>query len=355
MRPLGSSGVNGLSTTRRVPVGPPAHVRAATSRWNGVHDHRSAPDHSAADPGAPGLTVRRVAFEFPDDLDPAWTPRYPECAMAANSVSLLMPFVEPYVVRSVGAVRDQLDQPLHDVADDFCRQELQHQRQHRRFNAAVTRDSAALRRIERGAKATYGWLSRRGSSSFHLAFAAGSETIAFAIARWTESHFRVLFDDADEVVSTLFLWHLAEEVEHKTVAFDVYRAVGGSRLKYLAAALLSAVLLGVFTIAGTTVMAVRARRAWLPVTWFRLTKWSITLTFEILADVFASAMPRHHPSDFTDPVLLSSWLRYFDPATASMPLWTATIDRPIGGTVDAAADAALDATAPAAPLSSRSA
>lgn len=270
--------------------------------------------------------MRRVAFEFPDDLDPRWNPRYPECAMAANSVSLLMPYVEPYVVRSVTTVLDDLDEPLRARAEDFCRQELQHQRQHRHFNEAVTRDSPALRRIERVARRTYGWMSRRGSTKWNLAFAAGSETIAFAIARWTESHFRVLFDGADEVVGTLFLWHLAEEVEHKTVAFDVYLATGGSRLRYLVAALWSAMLLAVFTVASTTVMAVRTRRVWSPVTWFRLTKWSIALAFEVLGDVFASALPRHHPSDFTDPVLLSSWLRYFDPATATMPLWTSTLD-----------------------------
>lgn len=288
--------------------------------------------------------MRRVAFEFPDDLDPRWNPRYPECAMAANSVSLLMPYVEPYVVRSVTTVLDDLDEPLRASAEDFCRQELQHQRQHRHFNEAVTRDSPALRRIERVARRTYGWMSRRGSTKWNLAFAAGSETIAFAIARWTESHFRVLFDGADEVVGTLFLWHLAEEVEHKTVAFDVYLATGGSRLRYLVAALWSAMLLAIFTVASTTVMAVRTRRVWSPVTWFRLTKWSIAVAFEVLGDVFASALPRHHPSDFTDPVLLSSWLRYFDPATATMPLWTSTLapaplaDRPVAPLVDRTAD-----------------
>ena len=271
------------------------------------------------------LTVRRVSFDFGDDLDPRWNPRYPECAMAANAVSLLMPSVEPYVVRSVSTVLEQLDEPLRDEASDFCRQELQHQRQHRRFNEAVTIGSPALQRIERVARGVYGWMSRTRSTRFNLAFAAGSETIAFAIARWTESHFRVLFDGADDVVATLFLWHLAEEVEHKTVAFDVYRATGGSRLRYLFVALWSAVLLAGFTVASTTVMAVRERRAWLPVTWFRLTKWSIGLAFEVLGDVVASALPRHHPRDFTDPVLLSAWLRYFDPATATMPLWTSSL------------------------------
>ena len=32
----------------------------------------------------------------------------------------------------------------------------------------------------------------------------------------------------DPAVRDLFLWHALEESEHKAVAFDVYRAVGGS-------------------------------------------------------------------------------------------------------------------------------
>ena len=31
-----------------------------------------------------------------------------------------------------------------------------------------------------------------------------------------------------EGIESLFLWHALEESEHKAVAFDVYRAIGGS-------------------------------------------------------------------------------------------------------------------------------
>ncbi|MDQ6696889.1 MAG: metal-dependent hydrolase, partial [Actinomycetota bacterium] len=37
---------------------------------------------------------------------------------------------------------------------------------------------------------------------------------------------RALF--GDEQVQNLFLWHALEESEHKAVAFDVYKAVGGT-------------------------------------------------------------------------------------------------------------------------------
>ena len=290
----------------------------------------------------PVLRVPQV--ELPDRLDTTWNPTFPEFAAAANSVSLLMPHVEPYVAHTVRAVVGDLDEPLATHAAAFVAQELQHQAQHRRVNRLVLEGAPSLRRIDRWAARTYAWLARSRSTRWSLAFAAGFETSAFALARWSEGHLRLLFDHADPAVATLFIWHLAEEVEHKTVAFDVYLATGGSRLRYLVAALWSAMLLAIFTVASTTVMAVRTRRVWSPVTWFRLTKWSIALAFEVLGDVFASALPRHHPSDFTDPVLLSSWLRYFDPATATMPLWTSTLapaplaDRPVAPLVDRTAD-----------------
>src|SRR5690606_13914348 len=48
-----------------------------------------------------GPEVRRMRFEWPADLDPDWTPRTPELACVANAVSLLMPHVEPSVVKAV--------------------------------------------------------------------------------------------------------------------------------------------------------------------------------------------------------------------------------------------------------------
>ena len=88
-----------------------------------------------------------------------------------------------------------------------------------------------LRRIERLMAWTFGWLRRHTSDRFGLAFAAGFETVAFTAARWTAKRQQSLFAGADVQPSALFLWHLAEEVEHKAVAHDVYEATGGGRLR----------------------------------------------------------------------------------------------------------------------------
>ena len=167
----------------------------------------------------------------------------------------------------------------------------------------------------------YGWLGRTRSLRFNLAFAAGSETIAYSLARWTDRHLGDLFEGADPVAATLFLWHLAEEVEHKTVAFDVWEAMDGSRWRYVRATALSFALLAVFTTIATLVMLRGDRRLHRPRTWLRLLRWSVSLAFTVLPDLAASSMPSHHPSDFVDPPLLSRWLATYDPDTGQLPRW----------------------------------
>ena len=267
------------------------------------------------------LPVRRVRFEYPDDLDPAWNHRFPEFAYGANSVSLLMPFAEPYFVKSVRAALPQLDESVRPRVEDFLRQELEHNVQHRRFNHLLTTRYPRLVWLERRIRATYAWFGRTRSLRYNLAFAAGSETIAYALARWSEDHLGEFFDDADPVAANLYLWHLAEEVEHKTVAFDVYAEVDGSRLRYLLAMLTSFSLLALFCTVAVLTMMAADRRIWHPRSWFRLLRWSVSLAFEVLPDMAVSALPSHHPSDFTDPVWLSTSLRYFDHETGTMPLW----------------------------------
>ena len=102
-----------------------------------------------ASPPTNPLPERVLAFEYPDGMDPAWSPRRPEFAYAANAVSLIMPFAEPYFVKSVRSALPQLGGTDRTTAEDYLRQELQHHVQHRRFNQIITGHYPRLTRIER--------------------------------------------------------------------------------------------------------------------------------------------------------------------------------------------------------------
>jgi predicted metal-dependent hydrolase len=261
---------------------------------------------------APTLRERHLDFGLPQDLSGTWTPSRPEFAAVANSVSLVMPFVEPYVVKATRAALADLSPELATRAGEYAAQELAHHVQHRRFNDAVIGDSAALRRLESLARRVYAALWKRSSLRFSVAFAAGSETIAYAIARWTHDHLRDVLGDADPAVRELFLWHLAEEVEHKEVAFDIDREVNDSPIRYLAATLVSLSLLAFFTVSGTALWLWRYRRLHHPVAWFRLIRWALSFFFVVAPAIAVSALPGHHPDQLADPLLFGTILRGHD-------------------------------------------
>ena len=268
------------------------------------------------------LAARRVRFEWPDDFDPVWTPRVPELSLAANAVSMLMPYVEPYVVASTRRTLAEisgLDPDLAERARWYASQEAAHHGQHRRLNQILTGRYRGLRRVEGALARLFGFLGRR-STRFGLAYAAAAETIAFVAARWVDRN-QSLLRDADPTAATLFLWHLAEEVEHKEVAFDLYEASGGGRIRYAAAGVVAALVLATGSLVSTWVMLIGERRMHSPTAHLRLLRWSLSFLFVALPTLVVSALPGHHPRDLADPAGLAHWLDHLDPETSTVPEW----------------------------------
>lgn len=230
-----------------------------------------------------------------------------------------MPHAEPYVVNSAERVLADLPADLRPATEAYIRQERQHHVQHRRFNETIIGDRAGLGLLDRLMARTFAFLGRR-SARFGVAFAAGFETIAYAGARWTEPRIGSLFSGADEEPTRLFLWHLAEEVEHKGVAFDVWAAVDRSRLRYMQATAVAALVLAMFSVAGTLCLLWDRRRLFSPKAHGRLLLWSVTFVFEAVTAMVLSCLPGHHPDDFTDPTYLVAWL---NAQSADEPLSTA--------------------------------
>jgi predicted metal-dependent hydrolase len=267
------------------------------------------------------LPVRRVRFHYPDDMDPAWVPGAPEFAYAANGLSLLMPYAEPLFIKAVRSAFPVIDDDLRARTEPYIKQEVGHYREHERFNEIIRRHHPGVARVERWMNRTAEWIATRRSRNFNLAFASGGEIMSFLLARWVDRHAGRLFTGADPVPTTLFLWHLAEEVEHKSSAFDVYDRVDGSKLRYAVAMVMGMVLLGWYAWLSAMVMLRDDGRLFSPVSHWRLLRFALSLAFELFPSMLVSALPGHRPADFADPVLLTTWLRQYDPATRTMPIW----------------------------------
>lgn len=172
------------------------------------------------------ITVRPGAFSFADDTSAHWIPGEAEFAQMINGASFVMPHLEPFLVACVGeAGRLIADAEIKREARDFCLQETQHYRTHRRFNdVLLAKGYHRLEQVEADMARAYAKLAKQPLGS-RLAYAAGFEAMTLGVTSWLVAHRQRLFRGADPRVTSFVLWHMVEETEHKLVAHDVYCAV----------------------------------------------------------------------------------------------------------------------------------
>jgi hypothetical protein len=208
------------------------------------------------------ITVRKMRFGVPDDLDPVLIPGEPEESFLLAGLSLLLPYLEPYLIRTMNAAKERVDDPaLLDDLRRFNAQEGQHYRAHRRFNEAVRRHSpgfAGLEALEEALERDYQRFTAERSLRFNLAYAEGFEAMTTATALY-------LLElrgerEVPQAIGDLMYWHAIEELEHRTVAFDVYEAVCGGYLYRVAVGIFAQLHLLRFAVRVARVM-LRAERA----------------------------------------------------------------------------------------------
>lgn len=146
----------------------------------------------------------------------------------AASLSGLFPDGEDFFVRSVRHYRDQITDPdLKRQVAGFIGQESVHGREHRQFNARLAELGYPTRKIERFTRAGLAMRTRFAPPIANLATTAALEHFTATLAELllSDEEARAMF--GFQAAQDLFVWHALEECEHKAVAFDVYRAVGG--------------------------------------------------------------------------------------------------------------------------------
>ena len=144
-------------------------------------------------------------------------------------LSSTFPEGEKFFVRSVAAVRDQITDPqlLADV-EGFIGQEQMHGREHKVLNDRLAQYGYPTRGIDSYVRGLYWVRERIQSKKVNLAFTAALEHYTATLAELLLSD-----DEARKAVGRpgardILTWHALEESEHKAVAFDVYKAMGGS-------------------------------------------------------------------------------------------------------------------------------
>lgn len=285
---------------------------------NQTTDHMDA----VADANTDELTVRRIPFEFPDDIRAYWNADKPEWSHMVNGASLTMPHLEPYLIAGVRqGLREIEDPALRAVAKDYCGQEGQHFRQHRRFNdLLIAAGYDELPKLEQYMADSFAGFLKNKSLAFHLTYAAGFESMALAVGHWLINDREFLFGGADTRVASLILWHFVEEIEHKNAALDVYNAVVGKYF-YRVYGLLYASFHIMFHSRRAYRSMLKADGLWYdPRSRFRLWRMVGRFLRLVLPHMVVCAVPGHDPRRIADPAWATQWITAFRKGAPQVPL-----------------------------------
>ena len=175
-----------------------------------------------------GIPPRQLDFRLPDELAP-WA--YAENATATLFLAMLsaaFPPGEDFFVRSVVHFRDRVsEEDLRARVAGFTAQEVIHSREHDRLNEVFTRRGFPVNVPEKAIALALKVLERT-SPRQQLACTALMEHFTAVLAEdilSTDEFRRRVHADITE----LWLWHALEELEHKSVTWDVYEVIGTSQ------------------------------------------------------------------------------------------------------------------------------
>ena len=267
-------------------------------------DNWFAPDELALHP-------RNVHFDL-DGSPLHWIPGDPYGSHAVTALNLFLPAAERWFSKLLSdALAYVRDDRLREEMIGFIGQESMHGQEHRHLNEKLIAMGYPI-----------GWWDSKGfkdrrirfedrlPAHVHLAVTAAAEHYTAVLAERVLSSDELQSIPADAEVWHLLNWHALEELEHKSVAFDVFRAVGGTertRITVMAAVcalLLPVTLISLAVSVGSDPVARRRPDRLVRETYDLFTG---PIFKGLLPDLAVYLRPGFHPDDVDTTALALQW------------------------------------------------
>jgi predicted metal-dependent hydrolase len=199
------------------------------------------------------IKPRAPRFEF-DRVPRHWFGGSVLGSHLVNGINLLFPAGERFFVRSVRHYADRIRDPeLREQVRGFYAQEGRHANAHEKYFEALEKQGFHIRGfLEVYEAIAFGVVERVAPPALRLAATVAAEHFTATLGRnGLEDE---VFAFADPTMRELLLWHAAEEIEHKAVAFDVLREVNPSYALRMAGLAVAGTLLGAFWVSATAML-----------------------------------------------------------------------------------------------------
>jgi hypothetical protein len=175
------------------------------------------------------LAVRRLLIDLESPFPGRWNGGDAFRSALFNALSMSFPAGEQFFMDSVRAGLQRLPEAGRESmareVQGFVGQEATHRRIHALFNDNLTRlgyDNEIERRALRRREA-----HKNNDLRNQVAATAATEHFTAIFSDWLLRHPEVL-DGAQPRLRMLWQWHCAEESEHRSTAYDLYQAMGGT-------------------------------------------------------------------------------------------------------------------------------
>lgn len=177
--------------------------------------------------GMPAITPRSVSIDFPEATPRFWYANSPFISHFFDAFSTTLPVGEDLFIFSLRQVRQRISDPrLQQQISGFIGQEAFHSREHTKYNQLLRRWGYDIDRMDRSLARSTRIIRARLDTLQVLAVTLSCEHLTSILsAAILRGDFMA---DADPHLQALWHWHAVEEIEHKAVAWDVYRTLGGT-------------------------------------------------------------------------------------------------------------------------------
>lgn len=269
--------------------------------------------HTAALP-----KVRRMRFQFgePEPLQRHFVEGDIVFSHLVAVLSGSFPPGEESFIRSVRRFSDQITDPvLKKRVAGFIGQESVHGQEHRKLNTQLADMGYPLVRFLLFAPTSVRQkvvlrIEKLIPAKVHLAMTAAAEHYTAVLGARVLSNDEIQSIPGDPEVWRLLNWHAMEELEHKSVAFDVYRSVGGSERTRIAVMWFMYFLTIPVVTAAVALSILLDPTAWpRPITVLRQTYGVFRgpLLRGFLGEIAEYLRPGFHPDDVPTEELLARW------------------------------------------------
>jgi len=169
------------------------------------------------------ITVRRMDYEFSAEIPDHWADGNPVLTAFMAALSASFPPGERFFIDSVRHYAGQVTDPeLKERIRGFIGQEANHTKEHIAFNSFLEQRGYPVGKIEKRVAQIIRRIQENSSPASNLAQTAALEhlTAFLASAVLEQPH---IIARTHPTVAAFWTWHAIEEVEHRSVAFEVYK------------------------------------------------------------------------------------------------------------------------------------